>query len=59
MDTKTQKNNFPMHIRQLWKIFDKLEKPKTKHEKLDVNSTEDPRSTGQLKAPSNTKSNTI
>ena len=50
MDTKTPKNNFPMHIRQIWKIFDKLEKPKTKHEKLNLKSTEDPRSTGQLKA---------
>ena len=29
MDTKTPKNNFPMNIRQIWKIFDKLEKQKT------------------------------
>ena len=28
MDTKTPKNNINMDIRQLWKIFDKLEKPK-------------------------------
>ena len=28
MDTKKRKNDFPMDIRQLWKIFDKLEKPK-------------------------------
>ena len=50
MDTKIAKNNIIMHIRQLWKIFDKLEKPKPQHEKLDLKSTEDPRSTGQPNA---------